>query len=271
MWPSIRLNYAGSDEPARRRPDPARPQPPLQRTVPTGRAWLASLPRLIQRCLDSGSSSLTSLRAHALERPRRHRGPGAPPPRRRSLDGTAGRGRRGPETRLSARRSARGTPRARPVGRQRGRPAPGRRRRCRRTAARAPRRPAFAAGRADGVARSRSGAAWFAGSAWRRTWHRAGGRSGGSSTTWRPGPSSGAIELPESWEQLGRPFPRWLLEAALEVCQTRGAVGRRVREGRAGPHGPALPEYPGPARGHPDSPGRIRPVRRTSPRSTPSP
>ncbi|MET3809753.1 aminoglycoside phosphotransferase family protein [Arthrobacter sp. UYEF3] len=34
-------------------------------------------------------------------------------------------------------------------------------------------------------------------------------------------------ELPESWELLGRPFPRWLLEAALEVCQTRGAVGRR--------------------------------------------
>ncbi|MCB5294865.1 aminoglycoside phosphotransferase family protein [Arthrobacter sp. SO3] len=34
-------------------------------------------------------------------------------------------------------------------------------------------------------------------------------------------------ELPESWEQLGRPFPRWLLEAALEVCQTRGTVGRR--------------------------------------------
>lgn len=35
-------------------------------------------------------------------------------------------------------------------------------------------------------------------------------------------------ELPESWERLGRPFPRWLLEAALEVCQTRGAVGRRA-------------------------------------------
>lgn len=35
-------------------------------------------------------------------------------------------------------------------------------------------------------------------------------------------------ELPETWEQLGRPFPRWLLEAALEVCQTRGAVGRRA-------------------------------------------
>jgi streptomycin 6-kinase len=34
-------------------------------------------------------------------------------------------------------------------------------------------------------------------------------------------------ELPATWEQLGRPFPRWLLEAALEVCQTRGAVGRR--------------------------------------------
>ncbi len=34
-------------------------------------------------------------------------------------------------------------------------------------------------------------------------------------------------ELPESWERLARPFPRWLLEAALEVCQTRGAVGRR--------------------------------------------
>jgi streptomycin 6-kinase len=35
-------------------------------------------------------------------------------------------------------------------------------------------------------------------------------------------------ELPENWERLGRPFPRWLLEAALEVCQTRGAVGRRA-------------------------------------------
>ncbi|MFF1828140.1 aminoglycoside phosphotransferase family protein [Paenarthrobacter sp. NPDC058040] len=34
-------------------------------------------------------------------------------------------------------------------------------------------------------------------------------------------------ELPQDWEQLDRPFPRWLLEAALEVCQTRGAVGRR--------------------------------------------
>jgi streptomycin 6-kinase len=34
-------------------------------------------------------------------------------------------------------------------------------------------------------------------------------------------------ELPATWEQLARPFPRWLLEAALEVCQTRGAVGRR--------------------------------------------
>jgi streptomycin 6-kinase len=34
-------------------------------------------------------------------------------------------------------------------------------------------------------------------------------------------------ELPADWEHLGRPFPRWLLESALEVCQTRGAVGRR--------------------------------------------
>jgi streptomycin 6-kinase len=37
-------------------------------------------------------------------------------------------------------------------------------------------------------------------------------------------------DLPAEWEQLGRPFPRWLLEAALEVCQTRGAVGRRSSE-----------------------------------------
>lgn len=35
-------------------------------------------------------------------------------------------------------------------------------------------------------------------------------------------------ELPADWEYLGRPFPRWLLEAALEVCQTRRAVGRRT-------------------------------------------
>ena len=34
-------------------------------------------------------------------------------------------------------------------------------------------------------------------------------------------------ELPTDWDLLGRPFPRWLLEAALEVCQTRGTVGRR--------------------------------------------
>lgn len=34
-------------------------------------------------------------------------------------------------------------------------------------------------------------------------------------------------ELPAEWERLDRPFPRWLLEAALEVCQTRGVVGRR--------------------------------------------
>jgi streptomycin 6-kinase len=34
-------------------------------------------------------------------------------------------------------------------------------------------------------------------------------------------------ELPERWERLGRPFPRWLLEAGLDVAATRGAVGRR--------------------------------------------
>ncbi|MFC3298771.1 aminoglycoside resistance protein [Arthrobacter agilis] len=33
--------------------------------------------------------------------------------------------------------------------------------------------------------------------------------------------------LPARWEELGRPFPRWLMEAALEVCQSRGTVGRR--------------------------------------------
>ncbi|MBT1002685.1 aminoglycoside resistance protein [Paenarthrobacter sp. DKR-5] len=34
-------------------------------------------------------------------------------------------------------------------------------------------------------------------------------------------------DLPATWEELGRPFGRRLLEAGLEVCQTRGAVGRR--------------------------------------------
>lgn len=33
--------------------------------------------------------------------------------------------------------------------------------------------------------------------------------------------------LPVEWETLGRPFDRWLLEYALEVCQLHGAVGRR--------------------------------------------
>lgn len=35
-------------------------------------------------------------------------------------------------------------------------------------------------------------------------------------------------ELPQYWADLGEPFPRWLLEAALEVCQTRGVVGLRT-------------------------------------------
>lgn len=34
-------------------------------------------------------------------------------------------------------------------------------------------------------------------------------------------------EFPAHWDRLGRPFERWLLEAALEVCQVNGAVGRR--------------------------------------------
>lgn len=33
--------------------------------------------------------------------------------------------------------------------------------------------------------------------------------------------------LPARWDELGEPFPRWLMEAALEVCQSRGIVGRR--------------------------------------------
>lgn len=33
--------------------------------------------------------------------------------------------------------------------------------------------------------------------------------------------------FPADWEMLGRPFERWLLEYALEVCQIHGAVGRR--------------------------------------------
>ncbi|MHA7280971.1 aminoglycoside phosphotransferase family protein [Arthrobacter sp. MDT2-2] len=33
--------------------------------------------------------------------------------------------------------------------------------------------------------------------------------------------------LPARWHELGEPFPRWLMESALEVCQSRGIVGRR--------------------------------------------
>lgn len=33
--------------------------------------------------------------------------------------------------------------------------------------------------------------------------------------------------LPARWDELGEPLPRWLMEAALEVCQSRGAIGRR--------------------------------------------
>lgn len=34
-------------------------------------------------------------------------------------------------------------------------------------------------------------------------------------------------ELPQRWSDLSEPFPRWLLETALEVCQIRGAVSLR--------------------------------------------
>ena len=40
------------------------------------------------------------------------------------------------------------------------------------------------------------------------------------------GPNSGAM-ISGGLGTAGPAFPRWLLEAALEVCQTRGAVGRR--------------------------------------------
>lgn len=33
--------------------------------------------------------------------------------------------------------------------------------------------------------------------------------------------------LPARWDELGEPFPRWLMESALEVCQSRGVLGRR--------------------------------------------
>ncbi|WP_434992734.1 aminoglycoside phosphotransferase family protein [Arthrobacter sp. Ld5] len=33
--------------------------------------------------------------------------------------------------------------------------------------------------------------------------------------------------IPAHWDDLGEPFPRWLMESALEVCQSRGVLGRR--------------------------------------------
>ncbi len=53
------------------------------------------------------------------------------------------------------------------------------------------------------------------------------------SELWRDIPSVAAQAemwtdtMPADWDLLGRPFDRWLLECALEVCQVRGAVGRR--------------------------------------------
>lgn len=55
----------------------------------------------------------------------------------------------------------------------------------------------------------------------------------GSGELWQDIPSVAAQAemwtdtLPADWDRLGRPFERWLLECALEVCQVRGAVGRR--------------------------------------------
>lgn len=54
-----------------------------------------------------------------------------------------------------------------------------------------------------------------------------------SGELWREIPSVAAQAemwtdtMPADWDLLGRPFDRWLLECALEVCQVRGAVGRR--------------------------------------------
>ena len=52
-------------------------------------------------------------------------------------------------------------------------------------------------------------------------------RSGRNSSTWRRARNSGATTFPRTGNSWAGRFPRWLLEAALEVCQTRGAVGRR--------------------------------------------
>lgn len=55
----------------------------------------------------------------------------------------------------------------------------------------------------------------------------------GDGAAWAELPSAAARaeqlsdEIPADWEALGRPFERWLMEAALETAQTRGAVGRR--------------------------------------------
>ncbi|GAA1121865.1 aminoglycoside phosphotransferase family protein [Arthrobacter flavus] len=62
------------------------------------------------------------------------------------------------------------------------------------------------------------------------------GLAPGSGELWQDIPSVAAQAemwtdtLPADWERLGRPFERWLLECALEVCQVRGAVGRRSEQ-----------------------------------------
>ena len=61
-------------------------------------------------------------------------------------------------------------------------------------------------------------------------------------------------ELPQRWKDLAEPFPRWLLETALEVCQTRGAVGRRESRDvlvHADLHGMNILAKPGTSGWHP--------------------
>lgn len=54
-------------------------------------------------------------------------------------------------------------------------------------------------------------------------------------------------DLPADWEQLGRPFPRWLLEAALAGMPDPGGSGKALGAGCPGTYRPALPQHPGPA------------------------
>ncbi len=222
----LRGTYAGSDEPAADIPIP----PDLSRRYggsSAGRDWLASLPRLIGHCLDQWQLEL-DLAPGALPWNGHggHRGPGAAPCRHgadRRQRPRQRRTSRRPEGRLSARRSPRGTPRPGPL--ETGTARSG----CWPTT---PDAGALLLERLDAdrslqdVPMDEAVPVW--GGLVRRLSLVPDGRP-----EWQEFDHVAARaeqwsdELPESWEQLGRPFPRWLLEAALEVCQTRGAVGRR--------------------------------------------